>query len=143
MLSKKAPSMIANGVPNIRSSTLHFAVRAGYPGLIREMLSPQSFPSMSRLITVTAPSRLHFGLFGLSQGEGRMFGGVGAMVDRPSLKICIKTAAGLEYVGPLAERVRAFTGAGRSFTGCRNCRPAASKCWSLRRTMWAWVWGRS
>jgi hypothetical protein len=42
---------------------------------------------MPRLITVTAPSRLHFGLFGLAQEEGRMYGGVGAMVDQPALKL--------------------------------------------------------
>ena len=63
---------------------------------------------MPRLITVTAPSRLHFGLFGLSQGEGRMFGGVGAMVEKPVLKLRIQQAARFECAGLLADRAREF-----------------------------------
>ncbi|MFN0016671.1 MAG: hypothetical protein ACKVP0_00340 [Pirellulaceae bacterium] len=63
---------------------------------------------MPRLITVTAPSRLHFGLFGLSQGEGRMFGGVGAMMDQPVLKLHVRGAARFECAGVLADRVQVF-----------------------------------
>ena len=63
---------------------------------------------MPPLITVAAPSRLHFGLFGLQQEEGRMYGGVGAMVDQPALKLQVRAAAGFECVGPLAERAQAF-----------------------------------
>ncbi len=64
--------------------------------------------SMSRAITVTAPSRLHFGLFGLQQDEGRMYGGVGAMVDRPALKIRLLPAARFECSGSLADRTQDF-----------------------------------
>ena len=63
---------------------------------------------MSRYVTVTAPSRLHFGLFGLSQGEGRMFGGVGAMVDQPVLKLRIQKADRFECAGMLADRSQEF-----------------------------------
>lgn len=63
---------------------------------------------MPRLITVTAPSRLHFGLFGLSQGEGRMFGGVGAMVNQPVLKLRVRGGARFECAGMLADRVQEF-----------------------------------
>ncbi|MCE9527076.1 MAG: hypothetical protein K8R36_13595 [Planctomycetales bacterium] len=63
---------------------------------------------MPRLITVTAPSRLHFGLFGLSHREGRMFGGVGAMVDQPVLKLRVREAARFECARVLADRVQVF-----------------------------------
>lgn len=63
---------------------------------------------MSRYVTVTAPSRLHFGLFGLSQGEGRMFGGVGAMVNQPVLKLRVRGGARFECAGMLADRVQEF-----------------------------------
>lgn len=63
---------------------------------------------MPRLITVTAPSRLHFGLFGLQHGEGRMYGGVGAMVDQPALKLRVVPAERFECAGNLAERVQEF-----------------------------------
>lgn len=63
---------------------------------------------MPRFITVTAPSRLHFGLFGLQQGEGRMYGGVGAMVDQPTLKLRVVPAERFECAGNLTERVQEF-----------------------------------
>jgi beta-ribofuranosylaminobenzene 5'-phosphate synthase len=63
---------------------------------------------MSRVITVTAPSRLHFGLFGLQQEEGRMYGGVGAMVDQPALKLRVRGSADFACTGPLADRVQEF-----------------------------------
>src|SRR5687767_11009586 len=70
---------------------------------------------MSRVITVSAPSRLHFGLFGLQQEEGRMYGGVGAMVDRPVLKLRMRGASGFECDGPLADRVHVFARRWREF----------------------------
>src|SRR5436305_802625 len=69
---------------------------------------PSIFPPMPRLITVTAPSRLHFGLFGLAAEEGRMFGGVGAMVDSPTLKLQVRQASKFECAGALAERAEVF-----------------------------------
>ena len=66
------------------------------------------FPTMPRVITVTAPSRLHFGLFGLQQAEARMYGGVGVMVDQPALKLKVSVASRFECIGPLAERAHDF-----------------------------------
>lgn len=63
---------------------------------------------MPRVITVTAPSRLHFGLFGLQQEAGRIYGGVGAMVDQPAVKLRVRGSAGFECTGALADRVRVF-----------------------------------
>jgi beta-ribofuranosylaminobenzene 5'-phosphate synthase len=64
--------------------------------------------AMPRVITVTAPSRLHFGLFGLQQEEGRMFGGVGAMVDQSALTLNVVPSERLEFTGRLADRSQEF-----------------------------------
>ena len=58
-------------------------------------------------VTITAPSRLHFGLWSLAGGEGRQFGGVGVMVDQPGLQLTLSPAAKLSTTGPLAERIQA------------------------------------
>jgi beta-ribofuranosylaminobenzene 5'-phosphate synthase len=64
---------------------------------------------MPRLVHVTAPSRLHFGLWSLSGTGGRQFGGIGAMVERPGLRLTIEPGFGIE--GP--HRARALTFARR------------------------------
>jgi beta-RFAP synthase len=70
---------------------------------------------MSRTVRIAAPSRLHFGLWSLAGGTGRQFGGVGAMAERPGLRLKVTSSAGLEVHGleicgplPLAERARVF-----------------------------------
>ena len=63
---------------------------------------------MPSTVHVTAPSRLHFGLWSLAGGAGRQFGGVGAMVVRPGLHLTIKASRQLEASGPLAARAVAF-----------------------------------
>ena len=62
---------------------------------------------MPRTIDVAAPSRLHFGLWSLG-GEGRQFGGVGAMIERPGLKLEIVTADEFAATGALADRAERF-----------------------------------
>jgi beta-RFAP synthase len=62
---------------------------------------------MPQHVTVSAPSRLHFGLFAFG-GSGRQFGGVGAMIDQPRLELAIQPANELQVTGPLAERGHAF-----------------------------------
>lgn len=59
-----------------------------------------------RSVLVTAPSRLHFGMFSFGQPGERQFGGVGAMIDRPGLHLRIAEAPNFETVGSLAERAR-------------------------------------
>jgi beta-ribofuranosylaminobenzene 5'-phosphate synthase len=69
---------------------------------------------MPHEVRITAPCRLHFGLFALEALPGtadqRSYGGVGVMVDSPlNLELQIEAAANFEVgSGPLAERVRAF-----------------------------------
>lgn len=59
-------------------------------------------------VEVTAPSRLHFGMFSPGQPGRRQFGGVGAMIDRPGLRLRVSRAEQFCVCGPLAERAAAF-----------------------------------
>ncbi len=70
-----------------------------------------------RVVDVTAPSRLHFGLFSFGQPDGRQNGGVGVMVDRPAVRLRISAAEELDTVGPLAERAMMFANRWADFRG--------------------------
>jgi beta-ribofuranosylaminobenzene 5'-phosphate synthase len=59
-------------------------------------------------VNITAPSRLHFGLWSLTDGHERQFGGVGAMINRPQLDLKITDAAELNASGPDANRAVHF-----------------------------------
>ena len=50
----------------------------------------------SLLVEVTASSRLHFGLFSFGHCQGRQFGGVGVMLDKPAVELHIQAAKTLE-----------------------------------------------
>lgn len=63
---------------------------------------------MQRSIEVSAPSRLHFGMLSFGQSRERQYGGVGAMIDTPGLKLRISPAERFGVSGPLAQRARAF-----------------------------------
>src|SRR5437870_4069759 len=73
-------------------------------------------------VHVTAPSRLHFGLWSLGDGQRRQFGGVGAMIDRPQLKLTITDATQLIAEGQNADRVIAFARRWADFHGCATPR---------------------
>ncbi|MCE9548737.1 MAG: beta-RFAP synthase [Planctomycetia bacterium] len=60
------------------------------------------------IIQVTAPSRLHFGLLAIGEGSERRFGGLGAMIQSPGLRLTVRRAAQLEVRGPLAARAEQF-----------------------------------
>ncbi|MBA2227854.1 MAG: hypothetical protein WHU94_14440 [Thermogemmata sp.] len=68
------------------------------------------------MIQVIAPSRLHFGLFQVPQGEGetlpaegRLYGGVGLMIDRPAVVVTWRAdGMGRRVEGVHAERVQQF-----------------------------------
>src|SRR5262245_46231150 len=59
-------------------------------------------------ITVSAPSRLHFGLLAFGGGQPRQFGGAGVMIRQPGLVLRISAAPQFAASGPLAERALAF-----------------------------------
>lgn len=56
-------------------------------------------------ITVTAPSRLHFGLLSFGHPNGRQFGGAGMMLEEPATQVVISGAEQLEVTGRHSERV--------------------------------------
>lgn len=58
-------------------------------------------------ITVTAPSRLHFGLLSFGWPGRRQFGGVGVMLDKP-LRVTLAHASSLSTTGPHAQRADGF-----------------------------------
>jgi beta-ribofuranosylaminobenzene 5'-phosphate synthase len=62
-------------------------------------------------VRVSAPSRLHFGLFALQSPTGssqRSYGGVGVMVSQPGMVVRVRPAQGHSVAGPLAERAADF-----------------------------------
>lgn len=61
----------------------------------------------SRTITVTAPTRLHFGLLSLGGGS-RTYGGVGVMVHPPEVQIRIGPASSFQVLGGGSERLTEF-----------------------------------
>lgn len=61
-----------------------------------------------RVVQVSAPSRLHFGMFSFGHAEVRQFGGVGVMIDAPRLELEISSADRLETAGASHQRVREF-----------------------------------
>jgi beta-ribofuranosylaminobenzene 5'-phosphate synthase len=63
---------------------------------------------MTGRVEVRAPCRLHFGMFGFGQPEGRQFGGVGVMLDSPAVELRFSPANEFAVQGKLAQRVKHF-----------------------------------
>lgn len=64
--------------------------------------------ALVRSAVVTAPSRLHFGMFSFGQPAVRQFGGVGAMVASPQVRVSVRPAEKFEVVGLHRERAGRF-----------------------------------
>lgn len=65
-------------------------------------------PATAERVTVEAPARLHFGVLDLSGSRGRWFGGIGAAVEAPSLRLEAVPAGTVSASGPEADRVVEF-----------------------------------
>ncbi|MEX2169221.1 MAG: hypothetical protein WD851_07915 [Pirellulales bacterium] len=63
---------------------------------------------MSEAVSVTTGSRIHFGLIGWGPEHPRQFGGVGVMIEPPSLQLRASAAPAFSAHGPLAERATAI-----------------------------------
>jgi beta-ribofuranosylaminobenzene 5'-phosphate synthase len=63
---------------------------------------------MPHKVQITAPGRLHFGLWSLGGDGERQFGGVGAMIQRPGLRLTIEPAVEFYAAGPLKDRALVF-----------------------------------
>lgn len=59
-------------------------------------------------VTVEAPARLHFGILDLRGHLGRRFGGIGAAVPTPAVRLHATRADGLSAEGPDAGRAQEF-----------------------------------
>src|SRR5262245_45290534 len=51
--------------------------------------SPMNGPLSHRVVRVSAPSRLHFGLLAAGEYVARRFGGIGVMVERPATEVTV------------------------------------------------------
>lgn len=60
---------------------------------------------MSRRVVVTAPARLHLGMFSFGRPDVRQFGGVGLMVDAPATRVEVATGDRFSTSGPQCDRV--------------------------------------
>jgi beta-ribofuranosylaminobenzene 5'-phosphate synthase len=60
------------------------------------------------VVSVSTPSRLHFGLLRVHESPQASFGGLGLMVDRPRVGLEIEAAGAWEVSGPAAERAAEF-----------------------------------
>jgi beta-RFAP synthase len=74
-------------------------------------------PDEAQAVTVTAPSRLHFGMFSFNDPARREFGGAGVMIERPGLVLRISPASRLETAGPMAMRAELFARRWAEFHG--------------------------
>lgn len=71
-------------------------------------MTPANLPLPGAPLTVFAPSRLHFGMLSCGRPGERQFGGVGAMVSAPGLRLSIAPCDTVEVSGPGADRAREF-----------------------------------
>src|SRR5262245_18946069 len=72
---------------------------------------------MARFVRVTAPSRLHFGLWSLGSAAGRQFGGVGAMIEQPELRLSIEKSEDVQAAGKASGPALEFAGRWAAFHG--------------------------
>jgi beta-RFAP synthase len=64
--------------------------------------------SFRHSVTVTAASRIHFGMFSFGRTDARQFGGVGAMIDAPGVVVRVEEADEFSATGLHAARAAAF-----------------------------------
>jgi beta-RFAP synthase len=59
-------------------------------------------------VSVSTPSRLHFGLLRLHETAELSYGGLGLMIDRPRVQLDVAAAPEWDVTGPAAERAAEF-----------------------------------
>jgi len=65
-------------------------------------------PQPIQSVAVSAPSRLHFGMFSFGRPDVRQFGGVGTMIQSPGVRLTICSADRFQVTGAHARRAREF-----------------------------------
>ena len=77
--------------------------------LVWRMPEPlSSSPAQPAAVEVRTPSRLHLGMLSFGVAGARSYGGVGVMVDRPTVHVRLRRASRLEARGLHAERAVGF-----------------------------------
>ena len=61
-------------------------------------------------VEITTPARIHFGMLAFGNPRVRQFGGVGAMVEQPAIRLRVSRSGRFEVSGPLGDRAREFAG---------------------------------
>ena len=59
-------------------------------------------------ISVSAPSRLHFGLFAVGDCVERQFGGMGLMIEKPRTSVCIREADSFSMEGEPQNKIQSI-----------------------------------
>lgn len=54
------------------------------------------------------PARMHIGMLSFGRTEGRVYGGVGVMLDRPEVRLRVRRSDRFEARGPLSDRALSF-----------------------------------
>jgi beta-ribofuranosylaminobenzene 5'-phosphate synthase len=62
----------------------------------------------SKVVQVRTPCRLHFGMFSFGHADRPQFGGVGVMIDPPSVEVILSPSERFEVHGSLSERAKQF-----------------------------------
>lgn len=78
---------------------------------------------MANRISVIAPSRIHFGLFGGKNRTGISYGGIGAMVSEPGLHLVLSESEEYEYVGKQSKRIQTFAETWMQFAERQSGKP--------------------
>lgn len=73
-----------------------------------------------KTVYVKAPARLHLGMFDISGSLGRRFGGLGAAIARPAVRLEASRSDRLTAEGPEAERVLEFARSYLDATGIQT-----------------------
>ena len=63
---------------------------------------------MTNAVMVRTPCRLHFGMFGFGHADRPQYGGVGVMIDPPTVDVEVSPAARFELTGDHQERAARF-----------------------------------
>ena len=79
-------------------------------------VTPDAQSTSARNVSVSAPTRLHFGLLAFGNQEGRNFGGVGLMLKKPRVKVKAKASSTFSTTGIYAERLAEFAEMWRAYT---------------------------
>ncbi len=75
-------------------------------------------PLSTKQLLISAPSRIHFGLFSIGPACEREFGGVGLMLEHPRTQITVTDSEHFNVIANTTELTRRIAGVARQWTDC-------------------------